>query len=666
MFQAIKTLNRPFLFVFLCFLSLSLIATEPGARTKECSTLDPGVPSEFLLSRALREQVDGFQAAQRRKTEESKLSFERSVSFLDSYHKCLLEVGKEPSALSSETLALNYLELGVLDQAWEWSEKSIGKSPEVSKDLVLLQTRIRIRQGELAKASEVLENSLHKFPNDPDFLYLLGNLNFERKLWNQSILYYTALSFVIERRDNHSKYKYLTAKALGELNYKLDHPKISIKRYSEYTNVYKNDMEVLFRLAQIYFVLGDFKNCRTYLEQIREKNPRDIDASHMLAEIYFMDSRDTAPIYFATLKKEKKIPKEGIVYLLDRLISGSKLGLETKLKTYIQENPGRLSPRIALLELAEKENIPEYEVLNADTAQYAFEYRQYLTAEKILRKGLSRIETKENANEEKSLYFEKISSCQEMIGLWNHAVKSTKEALTLTEQTDKKFRLRFRLAYLYLQGNLKKESLSVSVLSETIKENPTPTHLYLRGLAYFQLAKYKESVQDFTDAIKLDPNNYNYYFYRATAFDKLKKFSEVETDLKTTLTLNPNASNAMNYLGYLYAEKDINPEEANKLLSQAVSLEPDNPAYQDSLGWVLFRKKDFNRALLHLNFAASLALERGFEDPVIYEHLGDVYLAKKDPVNALQFFKLSESKSKSEPNKDLIAKIKKVQKEISE
>lgn len=359
-------------------------------------------------------------------------------------------------------------------------------------------------------------------------------------------------------------------------------------------------------------------------------------------------------------------PKEGIVFLLDKLISGSKTGLDVKLKTYIQENPGRLSPRVALLELAEKEKFPEYEILNADTAQYAYEYRQYITAEKILRRGLLQISTKENADEERSLYFEKISSCQEMLGQWNHSIISTREALRLTKETEKSFRLRFRLAYLYLQGNLKKESLSVSLLSETIKENPNPTHYYLRGLAYFQLAKYKESVNDFSDAIKLDPKNPNYYFYRATAFDKLKQFVDTEADLKTTISLNPNASNAMNYLGYLYAEKDINPEEANKLLNQAVSLEPDNPAYQDSLGWVMYRKKDYNRALLHLNFATSLALERGFEDPVIYEHLGDVYLAKKDPVNALQFFKLSESKLKSESNKDLVAKIKKVQKEISE
>lgn len=77
-------------------------------------------------------------------------------------------------------------------------------------------------------------------------------------------------------------------------------------------------------------------------------------------------------------------------------------------------------------------------------------------------------------------------------------------------------------------------------------------------------------------------------------------------------------------------------------------------------------KKEFNLALLHLNFAASLALERGFEDPVIYEHLGDVYLAKKDPVNAIQFYKLSLARDKQSTNKDLVSKIKRVEKEISQ
>ncbi|TGM81049.1 tetratricopeptide repeat protein [Leptospira bouyouniensis] len=664
MFQAIKTVNHPFLFVFFCFLSVSTTLADSKPKLKECSLLEPGVPSEYLLSRAIQEQIDGYQANNRKKTTEAKLSFETSVSFLDKYHECQKEKGKGPTAQTAEIQAQNYLELTNTNKAWEWSEIAKQNSKEVTKEIVILQMRIRLREQDLGKATDVLEHDLVSFPNDPDFLYLLGNLYFERKMWNQSLLYYTALSFVIERRDNHSKYKNITSKSLGELNYKLDYPKIAIKRYNEYNSAIKNDMEVLFRLAQIYFVLGDFKMSKHYLEQIREKNSRDLDASHMLAEIIFLDARDLAPQFFLTLKNEKKIPKDGIIPLLYQLVNGTTFGLDEKLRIFIKANPGRLSPRVALLELAEKNNDPDYEQLNAETAQYAYEYRQYGLAEKILRRGMNRL--KENQTEQRVNYLEKISSCQEMFGQWNHSILTTKEAITLSSDLEKKFRLRFRLAYLYLQGNLKKEHVSVGILTDTINENPNPTHYYLRGLAYFQLEKYKESIHDYSEAIRMEPNNPNLYFYRASAFDKLKQFSETESDLKKTISLNPNASNAMNYLGYLYAEKNIYPEEAKQLLNQAISLEPDNPAYQDSLGWVHYRKKDYNLALLHLNFAASLALERGFEDPVIYEHLGDVYLAKNDPVNAVQFYKLSLSKDKQTSNKDLVSKIKRVQKEISE
>lgn len=664
MFQAIKTLNYQFLFVFLCFLSVFPNQADPNPKEKVCSLLEPGVPSEYLLSRAIYEQIDGYQANNRKKTAEAKLGFENSVSFLDKYHTCLKEKGQGPSAQSAEIQAQNYLELGNPGKAWEWSEIAKQNTKEVTKELVILQMRIRLREQDLTKATEVLEHDLVSFPNDPDFLYLLGNLYFERKMWNQSLLYYTALSFVIERRDNHSKYKYITAKSLGELNYKLDYPKIAIKRYNEYNSVNKNDMEVLFRLAQIYFVLGDFKMSKFYLEQIREKNSRDIDASHMLAEIYFLEARDLAPQFFDTLKNEKKIPKDGIIPILYQLVNGRTIGIDEKLRNFIKANPGRLSPRVAFLELADKLNDPDYEQINAETAQYAYEYRQYGLAEKILKRGKQRL--KPTQVEEQASYLEKIANCQEMLGQWNHAILSMKEAIVLSSDLEKKFRMRFRLAYLYLQGNLKKEKVSVDILSETISENPNPTHYYLRGLSYFQLEKYKESINDYTQAIQMDPTNPNFYFYRATAYDKLKQFPETESDLKKTISLNPNASNAMNYLGYLYAEKDMFPEEAKQLLTQAITLEPDNPAYQDSLGWVYYRKKDFNLALLHLNFAASLALERGFEDPVIYEHLGDVYLAKKDPVNAVQFFKLSLSKDKQTSNKDLVSKIKRVEKEISE
>ncbi|MDF3819230.1 tetratricopeptide repeat protein [Leptospira sp. 96542] len=664
MFQAIK--NHHTTFFLLLFSLVWQIPIHPDDRKQNCSTLGKGVPNEFLLSRGIREQVEAFHLAQRRKLEEAKSSFTKSVSFLDSYHSCLKENGLSPSRLSAETQSLNYLELGNFAEAWNWSVLAENHGQGVSRDLVLLQTRIRIRQGELTRASEVLETALPVYPNDPDFLYLLGNLYFEQKIWNKSILYYTALSFNIERRDSNSKYKNLVNRSLGELNYKLDYPKIAIKHYNDYINFLPNDTEVLFRMAQIYFVMGEFKHCRLYLEKIREKNPRDLDASFMLAEVYFMDARSFAPIFFDTLKKENKIPKEGIIPLLYKLVLGNTKGLEPKLIEFMKANPGRLSPKLALLEVMEKSESPDYLKLLVETSQYAYEYRQFSNAEKILKKGLTHLQKQSGTEEEQTLILEKISTCQEIQLKLNNAILSMKQAKLLTKDNEKLTRIQFRLAYLYLQPTIKREKEAIRVLTKLIKTSPNASQYYIRGLAYYQIEDYKSSVADFSKSIELDPNNFNFYFYRAMAQDKLKNFIATEDDLKRTIEMNEKASNAMNYLGYLYAEKNIKQEAADDLLRKAVELEPDNAAFQDSLGWVQFRKNNLERALLHLNFAASLSLERDLEDPVIYEHLGDVYLAKKDKVNAVTFYKLSAAKLGSKPNLELNEKIVKLEKEINQ
>ena len=57
------------------------------------------------------------------------------------------------------------------------------------------------------------------------------------------------------------------------------------------------------------------------------------------------------------------------------------------------------------------------------------------------------------------------------------------------------------------------------------------------------------------------------------------------------------------------------------MIKQALSFEPENGAYVDSLGWFYFKKGKFKEALVHLEKAASF-----LNDPVIYEHLGDVFM----------------------------------------
>jgi Tfp pilus assembly protein PilF len=99
--------------------------------------------------------------------------------------------------------------------------------------------------------------------------------------------------------------------------------------------------------------------------------------------------------------------------------------------------------------------------------------------------------------------------------------------------------------------------------------------------------------------------------------------------LKKALELKPDYDEALNFLGYLYVEEDKNLEEAEILIKKALEISPNNGAYIDSLGWFYFKKGKFKEALAELQKASSL-----FEDPVIYDHLGDAYFKLNDAANA--------------------------------
>jgi Flp pilus assembly protein TadD len=91
--------------------------------------------------------------------------------------------------------------------------------------------------------------------------------------------------------------------------------------------------------------------------------------------------------------------------------------------------------------------------------------------------------------------------------------------------------------------------------------------------------------------------------------------------MKQVLALTPDDAEALNYLGYTYADLGINLEEAESLIQQALALKPDDGYIADSLGWVYFKKGNYRQALKWLNKAVQLVPD----DPTILEHLGDVY-----------------------------------------
>jgi Flp pilus assembly protein TadD len=91
--------------------------------------------------------------------------------------------------------------------------------------------------------------------------------------------------------------------------------------------------------------------------------------------------------------------------------------------------------------------------------------------------------------------------------------------------------------------------------------------------------------------------------------------------MKLAIEINPQNAQALNYLGYSWAEKGSQLDEAETLILRALKVEPNEGAYLDSLGWVYYQKGDYQRASEQLERASELIND----DPVVTEHLGDVY-----------------------------------------
>jgi RNA polymerase sigma-70 factor (subfamily 1) len=106
-----------------------------------------------------------------------------------------------------------------------------------------------------------------------------------------------------------------------------------------------------------------------------------------------------------------------------------------------------------------------------------------------------------------------------------------------------------------------------------------------------------------------------------------------EEQLRLVLETDPDAPLANNNLGYQMADRNVNLDEAERMIRRAIEVERtvrreaeddgENAAYLDSLGWVLFRQGKLSEAREWLE--KTVALPDGAEDPTVWDHLGDVY-----------------------------------------
>jgi tetratricopeptide (TPR) repeat protein len=161
-----------------------------------------------------------------------------------------------------------------------------------------------------------------------------------------------------------------------------------------------------------------------------------------------------------------------------------------------------------------------------------------------------------------------------------------------------------------LHYRLKHFDDAIASLTQATKLTPTQPEAYIvMGLAYLQSERFDLASLSFEEGIRYNPNNADLHFNLATVYDKLNRFDDVVRALQTALRLDPHHAEALNYLGYTYADRGINVEEALALTQQAVALKPNNGYYVDSLGWAFYKLGRLDEALLQIRRAAALVGE---------------------------------------------------------
>lgn len=179
--------------------------------------------------------------------------------------------------------------------------------------------------------------------------------------------------------------------------------------------------------------------------------------------------------------------------------------------------------------------------------------------------------------------------------------------------------------------------------------------IYEKGKKFDEMEKALQAAEKLSESKQ---EKESVYFMRGAMYEKTKKYDAAEAEFRKVLDANPDSAGAMNYLGYMLADRNVRLEEAQKLISRALELDPQNGAYLDSLGWVYYR-------LNRLDEAETLlvqALQRIGKDPTVHDHLGDVYLKQGKVKEAIAQWQASLKEfenSQSETDPAEIAKVSK-------
>lgn len=491
------------------------------------------------------------------------------------------------------------------------------------------------------------------YPEDTEIKKSIANVLFLKKDYDKSASQYKKL---IQRYPNNIDYRRGYANALFELaKYKP-----AIDEYERILSDVPDDYQTRINLALCYSSLGEYKKAIGEIEKGIEIDPENSNLFYFGGEISAKAKKyaDAIKYFRAAIEKEKYFndPYFGLAYSYRMLglTDSSRMVYENFIELNLNEvdyfwveNVRNWANDTILYEASKsflKKNPTKANAYKM-AIYMAFALKDYASSTAFMNALFDLVPD----DIDMRLYFAFI--------LYSEA-RDVESLMQLRKilQIDKDNALAFDMFIELLNATDSVETALQIAKEAQISFGDNARLFFTIGVLFSRLGKKDSAAVFFEKAASLEPENEEYLFLLSDALMEMGEIDSSIAILKILVEDYPENDIYLNYLGYLLADANRELELAETLIRKALSIDPENAAYIDSYGWLLFRLGNYKDALTELKKAEKLSET---PDPTILEHIGEAYEKLGEVESAKKYYKKAiELNPKMKTSQERLNKLK--------
>lgn len=498
--------------------------------------------------------------------------------------------------MQSGTQSANILKL-----ATEQYENIVRLQPSSVEDHLVLGRLYRLGEDRL-KAEKEFQTAVNLQPSSEEAVTTLAILYTDEGDFNRALK-------VLEAIPDKER----TSKIYSTLGFTYEQKKDYKKAINAYSKAVEQDgdnLDALRGLAQNLLNDGQTAAALEKYKQIIDADPQDAQTYMRIAEIYRKDGKfDDA---LDMLKKAQTVVPDSLELPYNMAV--------------IYEGLGRYDDAIqALTQLIQRNQRAEGVYSPGERNNMSIFLERLGTIYREARKPQQSIETFRKMlalgdDAESRAY-------QQMIETYRDN-RQWKEATAVAEEAVKKLPndRGLKMVLASQEADMGQADKALSDVKAMLKGNPAEdreVYLTLTQM-YSRLRRWKEAEEMLAKAEQLStkPEDKDYTtFIAGSVYERQKKYEQAEEAFRQVIANDPKNAMALNYLGYMLADRGVRLEDALNYIKRAVALDPQNGAYLDSLGWAYFKAGKYDLAEENLR----KAVEKSNDDPTIQDHLADLY-----------------------------------------